>query len=290
VLVIGAGFTGSEVASACIDRGIAVTAVEINETPLLPQLGAWLGGHAQALQLRAGVDLRCRAAVTALVGKAGRLVGARLADGGEIEADVAVVCLGAVRNTEWLDGAGLAAGPLGMACDTHCRAIRLDGAADPDVFVCGDVARFPHPLAGGENLIAIEHWGAAVDQARVAAANLVTPGSASLAAEPPRFWSMQFGSNFKSVGLPSIADEVMLVQGSLESGRFVAAYGRGGAMVGAVAVNQAQWLPFYERQVVEGGAFPPAYRVVDQPGDAMRQPARFSNLEPQPPRAALELS
>ena len=63
---------------------------------------------------------------------------------------------------------------------------------------------------------------------------------------------MQFGANIKSVGLPNTADEVMIVQGSMADGRFVALYGREGRTVGAVAVNQAQWLPFYERDVVVG--------------------------------------
>jgi hypothetical protein len=69
----------------------------------------------------------------------------------------------------------------------------------------------------------------------------------------------------------------MIVQGSMADGRFVALYGREGRTVGVVAVNQAQWLPFYERDVVSGAAFPPAYRVVDPPEDTLPRPARFTN-------------
>ena len=276
VLVIGAGFTGCEVASACRARGLATTVVEIGEAPLLPQLGALVADHAKALQIRAGVDLRCGATAAALVGDAGRLAGVRLASGAEIEADVAVVCLGAVRNTDWLAGACLDAGPLGIAIDVHGRALRADGEADPDIFACGDAASAPSALAGGAR-ISVEHWAAAVEQARVVAANIVAPGSQRLDLAPPRFWSMQFGANFKSVGLPPLADEVMLAQGSVESGRFVALYGRAGSLVGILAVNQAQWLPFYERDLLRGGSFPPTYRVVDAPPDAQRQPARFAS-------------
>jgi NADPH-dependent 2,4-dienoyl-CoA reductase/sulfur reductase-like enzyme len=285
VLVIGAGFTGSEVASACRGRALEVTVVELAATPLATALGPVVGSHAAQLQRRAGVDLRCRTSVATLFGDVeGRVSGARLSDGSVVEADVVVACLGAVRNTEWLAGSGLEAGPAGVACDESCRALADDGTPVDDIFVCGDVACFQHPLAGGQR-ISLEHWGNAVDQARVAAANLLRPGSATNATAVPAFWSMQFGANFKSVGLPSHADEVMIVQGSLENGRFVAAYGRDRRIIGAVAVNQAQWLPFYEQQIIVGAAFPPDWRVVDQPVGAAPQPAGFSGplrFEPVP--------
>ncbi|MDZ4373353.1 MAG: oxidoreductase C-terminal domain-containing protein, partial [Phenylobacterium sp.] len=206
---------------------------------------------------------------------AGHVRGVRTRDGREIAADLVVVCLGAVRNTEWLDGAGLIAGPAGVACDEGGHALSEGGEPTDDIFVAGDVALFHHPLAGGPR-VSLEHWGAAVHHASVVAANLMRPGSARIDAALPAFWSMQFGANFKSVGLPSHADEVMVVQGSIGSGRFVAAYGRAGRMVGAIAVNQAQWLPFYEQQILEGAAFPPGWRVVDQPADATPSPAGFA--------------
>jgi NADPH-dependent 2,4-dienoyl-CoA reductase/sulfur reductase-like enzyme len=286
VLVIGAGFTGCEVASACRERKLPVTVVEIAAMPLLAAMGSLVASHAERLQRRAGIDLRCGETVTALIGDdAGRIAGARLASGAEIAADVAIICLGALRNTEWLEGAGLDIGSGGLSCDSGCRALEVGGAVAEDVFVCGDVARFRHPLAG-DAMIALEHWANAVDQARVAAANLLKAGSATNDAALPRFWSMQFGSNFKSAGLPPLADKAMVVQGSLEDGRFIVAYGHGGRMIGVVAVNQAQWLPFYEQQIAAGALFPPDYVVVDQPVDsaptAAGFPATSSNGLPTP--------
>lgn len=112
VLVIGAGFTGSEIASACRERGLAVTVAERGPAPLVGALGGTLGALAAKLQRAHGVDLRCGVTVTALEGN-GRLTGAQFSDGTRIDADVAVVALGAVRNTEWLAESGLAAGPAG---------------------------------------------------------------------------------------------------------------------------------------------------------------------------------
>jgi NADPH-dependent 2,4-dienoyl-CoA reductase/sulfur reductase-like enzyme len=95
-----------------------------------------------------------------------------------------------------------------------------------DVFVAGDVARFPHPLYDYQ-LVALEHWGNANEQAAVAAHNMVCPPELRrphLAV--PRFWSSQFGVNIKLVGVATAADQVAVVQGSLEDLSCVAAYGK----------------------------------------------------------------
>lgn len=276
VLVIGAGFTGSEIASACRELGIAVTVAEAGPAPLLAALGDLVAGHAANLQRAAGVDLRCNTAVAALRDDGrGNVAGAVFSDGTRLDADVVVVCLGAARNVEWLAGAGLETGPLGVVCDVHCRALGADGAPIDDIFACGDVARFPHPLFDNR-ILSLEHWGTAIDQARVAAANIVAPNSADMAGAIPRFWSTQFGANFKSVGLPAYGSEIVIAQGAIETGRFIAAYGRAGRIVGAVSVNQAQWLPFYETEIAQRGAFPPPYVLVDQPAAQTPRPARFA--------------
>ena len=91
-----------------------------------------------------------------------------------LDVDAAVVALGAVRNTEWLRRAGLAADARGVVCDASCRVFSDEGVVLDDIFVAGDIARWPHPLFDGQ-LIAVEHWDNAVRQAAVAAHNMVRP-------------------------------------------------------------------------------------------------------------------
>jgi NADPH-dependent 2,4-dienoyl-CoA reductase/sulfur reductase-like enzyme len=258
VLVIGGGFTGSEIASVCRELDLAVTLAERSAAPLGGALGGAAGTVASRLQRRHGVDLRCNTTVMALEGDAdGRLRRAHLSDGDVLEVDVAVVALGAVRNVEWLDGAGLAADGRGVVCDASCRAFDADGMVTDDIFVAGDVARWPHPLYDGQ-LIAVEHWGNAVEQAQTAAHNMVCAPSERRAHKPlPAFWSNQFGVNIKSIGLPTVADEVVVTQGSVEELNFVAAYGHAGRTVAAVAVNSPRWLESYHRMIEEGAPFPP---------------------------------
>ncbi|MFE0380287.1 NAD(P)/FAD-dependent oxidoreductase [Streptomyces inhibens] len=264
VLVIGAGFTGSEIASACRERGLEVTVAERGPAPLVGALGGTLGTLAARLQRAHGVDLRCGVTVTALEGN-GRLTGAQFSDGTRIDADVAVVALGAVRNTEWLAESGLAAGPRGVTCDAGCRAFDMYGIVTDDIFAAGDVARFPHPLFEYQ-LLSLEHWGNAVAQAEVAAHNMVNPGPRRRPhLTVPAFWSSQFGLNIKSVGVPTFSDQVVIAQGSLRDARLVAVYGYRGRVTAAVSVNQAKWLEHYQRLIETAAPFPPAPGAADRP-------------------------
>ncbi|WP_330476829.1 FAD-dependent oxidoreductase [Streptomyces platensis] len=263
VLVIGAGFTGSEIASACRERGLAVTVAERGPAPLVGALGGTLGALAAKLQRAHGVDLRCGVTVTALEGD-DRLTGAQFSDGTRIDADLAVVALGAVRNTEWLAESGLAAGPRGVTCDAGCRAFDMYGIVTDDIFAAGDVARFPHPLFEYQ-LLSLEHWGNAVAQAEVAAHNMVNPGPRRRPhLTVPAFWSSQFGLNIKSVGVPTFSDQVVIAQGSLKDARLVAVYGYRGRVTAAVSVNQARSLEYYQRLIETAAPFPPASGAADR--------------------------
>jgi Reductase C-terminal len=137
------------------------------------------------------------------------------------------------------------------------------------------VARAPHPLFGYE-FLALEHWHNAVAEAEIAAHNMV---SAEAERWPhlavPEFWSAQFGVNIKSVGVPSLGEEVVVTQGSIEERRFVAVYGFRGRIIGAVAFDQAFWLDFYKDLIEEAAPFPPDFRMVGA-ATAMRPvPAKF---------------
>ena len=66
VLVIGGGFTGSEIASACCELGLPVTVVERGAAPLVGALEGAIAGRVALLQRQHGVDLRCQVTVTSL--------------------------------------------------------------------------------------------------------------------------------------------------------------------------------------------------------------------------------
>jgi NADPH-dependent 2,4-dienoyl-CoA reductase/sulfur reductase-like enzyme len=189
-----------------------------------------------------------------------------------VEAGLAVIALGALRNTEWLAGSGLATGPLGVSCDPGGRAYAVNGMAVDDVFAAGDVARFPHALYEYE-FLALEHWENAVVGAQVVAHNMICDSPDRRAHVcVPAFWSVQFGTNIKSVGVPTLADQILVTQGSAKEGRFAAVYLDGDRMVGAVTFDHGRYLEHY-RHLIEQ-ALPPPVPVGEAEGN-VAEDARF---------------
>jgi hypothetical protein len=143
------------------------------------------------------------------------------------------------------------------------------------IFVAGDIARAPHVLYEYQ-FLSIEHVDAAVLGAQTAAHNMVNLETNRRPHLPlPQFWSAQFGVNIKGVGVCSFGDEIVFTQGSPEDLRFVAAYGRKGRIVAAVAFNHGKWLDYYAAMIERSAPFPPPPPGYDLPTNAEPMQARF---------------
>src|SRR5262249_25665302 len=266
VLVIGAGFVGSEVASVCRELGLDVTVAERASAPLVGALGGVIGAIAAEMQRDHGVDLRTGVGVKSLEGDdKGHVRRARLSGDSVIECDVVLASLGSIRNTEWLEGSGLAVGFWGVGCDAGCRAFDINGVVTDSVFVAGDIARFPHVLYEYQ-FVTLEHWDNAVLGAEVAAHNMVSLEADHCPHLPlPAFWPGQVGVNIKSVGICPFGNEIIFTQGSVKERRFAAVYGHRGGIVAAVTFNHAKWLEYYAAQIERSAPFPPPPAGFDRP-------------------------
>ena len=226
-VVIGAGFIGSEVASAARKRNLDVTVVEALPTPLVRAVGEAMGHAIAALHERNGTALRCGSGVTALEGsgKAERVV---LADGTAIDADLVVMGIGISPNTDWLRGCGLEI-DNGIVCDETLWT------GVPGIYAAGDVANWCNPMFGERQRM--ENWTAAAEQGAAAARNALDHEHAKAYSTVPYFWSDWYDARIQFVGTPD-ADEVRLVDGSPDSSRrWVALYRSGDRLTGALAVN-----------------------------------------------------
>ncbi|MXZ30211.1 MAG: oxidoreductase, partial [Acidimicrobiia bacterium] len=190
VVVVGAGFIGAEVAATARRRGLDVTMVEMAETPLERVLGAEMGRVCAEVHADHGVDLRTGVGVESITG-AGRAEQVVLSDGARLEADVVVVGVGVVPNTDWLASSGLEIDD-GVVCDETCLAA-------PGVVAAGDVARWPNRLFGES--MRVEHWDNAVEQGMAAARRLLAAGGATEPFAPvPWFWSDQYDRKIQLAG------------------------------------------------------------------------------------------
>jgi len=247
VVVVGAGFIGAEVAATCHGRGLAVTVVEALPVPLAGALGEAMGAACGALHERNGVRLRTGVGVAGLetTGEGGqrRVSAVELADGSTEPADVVLVGIGVTPVTDWLEGSGLEV-RNGVVTDAQLFA------AD-SVVVAGDAARWCDP-DGTEHRF--EHWTNAAEQGPHAARSLLAGRGGAHAYLPvPYFWSDQYDVKIQMLGEPRPDDDVAVVDGSVEEGRFVAIYGRSGRLTAALGFGRPRQLMGY-RALLEAGA------------------------------------
>lgn len=243
VVVVGAGFIGAEVAATARGRGLEVTVVEALPTPLSRVLGDEMGRVCAEVHRDHGVDLRTGVGVDRIEGDR-RVERVALTDGSIIDADVVVVGIGVVPNTEWLDGSGLQVGD-GVLCDASCLAAERVTAA-------GDVARWPNQLFG--ETMRVEHWDNAAAQGAHAARRLLNPETGPFT-PVPWFWSDQYDRKIQLAGRVRPDDEVRVVNGSVEERRFAAIYGRAGRIVGVLGFNRPRHVMRYRALIEQGASF-----------------------------------
>lgn len=251
VAVVGGGFIGLEVASACRALDLPVTVVEQAGIPLARLLGDEMGRAVVGLHERHGVEIRSGVGVEAVLGT-DQVHGVQLSGGERLEADLVVVGVGVVPNVEWLEGSGVDVGD-GVLCDERCATSR------GNVVACGDVARFPNGRFAVEQRI--EHWTNAVEMS-AAAVNRLLDGPDAEAFQPvPYVWSDQHDVKIQFAGHAASADSVAVLEGSAEDGKLVALYGRAGRLTGVVAWNSPARLIRFRRAIADGVTLDEAQRL-----------------------------
>jgi NADPH-dependent 2,4-dienoyl-CoA reductase/sulfur reductase-like enzyme len=255
VVVVGAGFIGSEVAATCRGVGVDVSLVEALPVPLERGLGREMGAVLADVHRDHGVDVRLGVGVAGLDGSA-RVEQVRLSDGTALEADVVVVGIGVSPNTAWLDGSGLTLDD-GVVCDERC-------VAAPGVVAAGDVARWTNPRFG--EAMRVEHWDNAVAMGTHVARVLLAPEEAPAFDPVPWFWSDQYDRKLQLAGRAGGGDTVEVVSGSVEERRFVAFYGRGGRIVGVLGMNQPAKVMRWRTLVEEGVTWDDALATAREAG------------------------
>lgn len=240
IVIVGAGFIGTEVASVAAGLGRTVTVVDTLERPFTGQLGNEPADLLRRTLADHGVVLRTGVAIAEIEGVE-RVSRVLLTDGTRLPADLVLTGIGAAPSCEWLAGSG-------VACEDGVLTDAWGRTTVPGIVAAGDVARFER----GTSRVRVEHWTNARDMPVIAARTLLAdaadadPGAPHTA--PPYFWSEQFGHRIQLAGRIDPGLPVEFVEGAVEDGRFVAVQYRDGSITAVLGWSMPREFTHWRRR------------------------------------------
>jgi 3-phenylpropionate/trans-cinnamate dioxygenase ferredoxin reductase component len=224
LVVVGAGYIGLEVAAVAQQAGLDVTVIEMANRVMSRVVSPETSDFYQIEHTNQGVRFRLSTGVSAFTGKK-RIKSVITSEGEDIPADLVVIGVGILPNTELATDAGLDV-DNGIVVDDHCRT------GDPDVYAVGDCTS--HPNAIYERRLRLESVHNAVEQAKTAAANIC--GQDTSYAQVPWFWSDQYDLKLQIAGLSEGYDSVA-IRGNPAERSFSCLYLKENRLIAVDAIN-----------------------------------------------------
>lgn len=231
-VVIGGGLLGLETARALSDAGLSALVIEIADYFLPRQMDQEGAQVLQAILETQGLELATGAVVEAVLGDE-RADGVRAKDGRHFEGELVLFSAGVRCRSELAEKAGLEVN-RGAVVDEHMRT------SAEDVFAAGDVAEFKGKIYG---IIP-----PAIEQAQVAAANMIELGSEVYTGTLPSTTLEVAGARVTSLGEYDLDESDSEAEPSFrvvrradpDRGRYRKFVIRDGRLVGAILVNEPQ--------------------------------------------------
>ena len=225
LVIVGGGYIGLEVASVAVTAGLNVTVLEMEQRILQRVTTEEMSQYYYDVHTSRGLNIICGATVSSFEGDENGRVSKVLCEGSEVEADLVIVGIGIIPNTELAEAAGIKC-ENGIYVDDRC----LTSAAD--IYAVGDCTNHPNPIL--QRRLRLESVPNAMEQARVAAANML--GQDKIYATVPWFWSDQYELKLQMVGFSSDGDTQVL-RGSKADNQFAIFYLKDDVVVAVDAVN-----------------------------------------------------
>ena len=224
VVVVGAGWIGSEFAASARVRGLDVTIVDPLALPNERIFGTEIGEFCRDVHANHGVELVLGDSVAAFAGDHA-VARVRTSEGREIDCDFVVVGIGVEPRLDLARGAGLAVDD-GILVDE-----KLETSA-PNVFAAGDVAGALNPFY--RERVRVEHWSNALNQGPAAARAML--GEPTSYDRIPYFFSDQYDVGMEYSGYAPKWDEVVF-RGDRDSGEFIAFWLKDQRVLAGMNVN-----------------------------------------------------
>lgn len=254
VVVVGGGFIGLEIASTARLLGKNVTVLEAADRLMGRVVAPEISAHFLGLHRGWGTDVRLDTAIGRVIGEGERVVAVETAAGDRISADMVLIGIGVIPNSE-------IAGAAGIQVDNGIVVDDFMATSMPEVVAFGDAANFHHWDL--QRRVRLESVQNAVDQAKTAAATLLGRREAYRAV--PWFWSDQGDVKLQMVGLPFSATRSVR-RGAPESGAFSIFHYAGDRLVAIDSVNRAAD-HMIGRRLIGAGISPPPEVAADEGAD-----------------------
>jgi 3-phenylpropionate/trans-cinnamate dioxygenase ferredoxin reductase subunit len=224
LVIVGAGYIGLEVAAVSRQLGLDVTVIEMAERVMSRVVSPEISDFYQIEHAGKGVNLKLATGISAIHGTT-RVESVETSDGEQIAADLVVVGVGILPNTELAAEAGLEVND-GIVVDDRCQT------SDPDVYAIGDCSTHPNSIY--DRQLRLESVQNALEQAKTAASNIC--GQEAHYSEVPWFWSDQYDLKLQIAGLSQGYDSVV-IRGNPADRSFACLYLRDGVLIATDAVN-----------------------------------------------------
>uniref|UniRef100_A0A3Q2R167 Apoptosis inducing factor mitochondria associated 5 n=1 Tax=Fundulus heteroclitus TaxID=8078 RepID=A0A3Q2R167_FUNHE len=206
VVLVGTSFV-MEVASYMIGKASTITVVGSSEMPYQNTLGLEVGKITMMMLLENGVKFYMNDHVMEIKGVNGKVKEIVLKSGNIIPADVLIVGIGSLPNSEYLRGT-----KIQMNAKNFVVVDKYMQTNIPDVFCAGDLASFPLAVAKNQ-LVNIGHWQMAQAQ-RIAALNMLKKTTELTSV--PYYWTVLLGRTIRYAGYGEGYTEIVL-KGNYES-------------------------------------------------------------------------
>ena len=223
LVIVGGGYIGLEVASVAIKRGLTVSVLEMESRILERVTTEEMSAFYHQLHTDEGVNILTSTQAKAFKGS--ETVESVVCGDHEIPADLVIVGIGILPNTEMAEAAGLKTNN-GLVVDEHCRT------SNEHIFAAGDCTNHPNPILNRR--LRLESVPNAMEQGRVAASNML--GGSKSYASMPWFWSDQYEHKLQMVGFSKDSDQ-SIVRGDMESKSFTVFYLKDDSIIAADSVN-----------------------------------------------------
>lgn len=223
-VIVGGGYIGLETAASLRKLGMDVTVLEMMDRVLERVTAPELSAYYTDLHQRHGVNIITGAQAEAFVGE-GRAQQVQCNKGLTLDADLVIVGIGVIPNTELATEAGLEVGN-GILVDECART------SDPDIVASGDCTFHPNDVLGFS--LRLESVPNAMDQSKAAAASIC--GLSKPYHALPWFWSDQYTVKLQIAGFNKGYERVVL-RGDPNTDTFVAWYMKGNTVLAADCIN-----------------------------------------------------